>query len=176
MQSPADGSLPDEVVRVLARDGPLPFEPLGEDPDDTAWDDELYALVDAVDPRGARECFPDEPTRRSRKPKPKGMNQLLGCAGAGARPHPGVRTGSYTSSMKTAVSIPDELFHKADELARRLRKSRSQVYQEAIAEYLLRRDRGAITQAMDEALENIEPAPDEWLTEAGRQALERSEW
>ncbi|MEX2621699.1 MAG: hypothetical protein WD250_15900 [Egibacteraceae bacterium] len=49
MLSPADGSLPDEVVRVLACNGPLPFEPLGEDPDDTAWD-ELYALVDAVDP------------------------------------------------------------------------------------------------------------------------------
>lgn len=89
---------------------------------------------------------------------------------------PRFHTGSYTSGMKTAVSIPDELFRKADELARRLRKSRSQVYQEALAEYLLRRDRGAITQAMDEALEDIEPAPDEWLTEAGRQALERSEW
>lgn len=78
--------------------------------------------------------------------------------------------------MKTAVSIPDELFRKADELARRQGKSRSQVYQEALGEYLLRRDRGAITRAMDEALEDIEPAPDEWLTEAGRQALERSEW
>jgi predicted transcriptional regulator len=78
--------------------------------------------------------------------------------------------------MKTAISIPDELFHKADELARRLGKSRSQVYQEALAEYLLRRDRGAVTQAMDKALEDIEPATDEWLTEMGRRALERTEW
>ena len=79
-------------------------------------------------------------------------------------------------SMKTAVSIPDELFRKADELARRLGKSRSQVYQEALAEYLLRRDPGAVTRAMDEVLEEVDPTPDEWLAEAGRRALERSEW
>ena len=83
---------------------------------------------------------------------------------------------SYTLGMKTAVSIPDELFRRADELARRLGKSRSQVYREALAEYLLRRDVGAITRAMDEALEEVGAAPDEWLGEAGRRALERSEW
>ncbi|MEX2620767.1 MAG: hypothetical protein WD250_11170 [Egibacteraceae bacterium] len=53
MRSPAEGSLPDEVVRVLARRGPLSSEELGEalgsDPDDSAWDDELHAPVDAVD-------------------------------------------------------------------------------------------------------------------------------
>ncbi len=78
--------------------------------------------------------------------------------------------------MKTAVSIPDELFRKADEFARRLGKSRSQLYQEALAEYLLRRDTSAVTQAMDDALNDIHPAVDEWLTEVGRRALERSEW
>ena len=83
---------------------------------------------------------------------------------------------SYTPGMKTAISIPDELFHKADELARRLGKSRSQMYQEALAEYLLRRDRGAVTRAMDKALEGIEPAKDEWLSAVGRRALERIEW
>ena len=78
--------------------------------------------------------------------------------------------------MKTAISIPDELFRKADELARRLGKSRSQVYQEALAEYLLRRDPDAVTRAMDEALEGIDPKVDERLAEAGRRVLERSEW
>lgn len=78
--------------------------------------------------------------------------------------------------MKTAVSIPDELFSKADEMAQRLGKSRSQLYQEALAEYLLRRDPDAVARAMDETLEAIDAAPDEWLTEAGRQTLIRSEW
>ena len=42
--------------------------------------------------------------------------------------------------MKTAVSLPDELFERAEELAARLGKSRSQVYREALAEYLFRRE------------------------------------
>ncbi len=82
----------------------------------------------------------------------------------------------YTLGMKTAVSIPDELFSRADEVARKTGKSRSQLYQEALSEYLLRRDPGAVTQAMDDALADIDPQPDAWLIEAGRQTLERSEW
>jgi predicted transcriptional regulator len=78
--------------------------------------------------------------------------------------------------MKTAVSIPDELFSRAEEMARQTGKSRSRLYQEALAEYLLRRDPGALTQAMDEALADIDQKPDSWLTEAGRGTLERSEW
>ena len=78
--------------------------------------------------------------------------------------------------MKTAVSIPDELFGRAEELAQKTGKSRSQVYQEALLEYLLRRDPEAVTQAMDESLADIDPKPDPWLTEAGRKALERNEW
>jgi len=44
--------------------------------------------------------------------------------------------------MKTAVSIPDELFRRADELGRRLGKSRSQIYREALADYVALRDPG----------------------------------
>ncbi len=35
---------------------------------------------------------------------------------------------------ETAVSIPDDLFRRADELASRLGKSRSEIYREALAE------------------------------------------
>jgi hypothetical protein len=47
--------------------------------------------------------------------------------------------------MKTAVSIPDDLFRKAEAAARRLRVSRSQLYAKAIAELLSRQQREAIT-------------------------------
>ncbi len=77
--------------------------------------------------------------------------------------------------MKTAVSIPDDLFKRADEMARRTGKSRSLLYQEALSEYLLRRDPGAVTQAMDESLAEIDAQPDSWLAEAGRRTLERNE-
>lgn len=78
--------------------------------------------------------------------------------------------------MKTAISVPDQLFDKAEKLARTTGKSRSQIYQEALAEYLLRRDPEAVTEAMDQALAEIDQVSDPWLTQASRSALERAEW
>jgi predicted transcriptional regulator len=83
---------------------------------------------------------------------------------------------SYTSGMKTAISIPDDLFQRAEQLAQRLGKSRSQVYREALAEYVLRREPSSVTSALDELVEELGPEVDAWSTEAGRRALERSEW
>ncbi len=78
--------------------------------------------------------------------------------------------------MKTAISIPDSLFAQADELARRLGKSRSQLYREALLEYLARRQPASVTEALDAAVDAGEDEPDPWLDAAARQALERSEW
>jgi predicted transcriptional regulator len=78
--------------------------------------------------------------------------------------------------MKTAVSIPDELFRRADELASRLGKSRSEVYREALADYVARRDPGAVTRALDEIADEFAADADVFVTEAARQTLERSEW
>lgn len=38
--------------------------------------------------------------------------------------------------MKVAISLPDPVFRDAETLARRLRKSRSKLYAEAIADYV----------------------------------------
>lgn len=38
--------------------------------------------------------------------------------------------------MKTAISLPDELFATADSLAKRLKISRSKLYATALAEYV----------------------------------------
>ena len=40
--------------------------------------------------------------------------------------------------MKTAVSVPDDLFAQADRLAKRSRRSRSEVYSAALREYVAR--------------------------------------
>ena len=77
--------------------------------------------------------------------------------------------------MKTAVSIPDGLFEQAEALARRLGKSRSQVYREALADYVARREPGAITRALDEIAAEVE-SPDPFVTAAAHTTLERSEW
>lgn len=78
--------------------------------------------------------------------------------------------------MKTAVSIPDELFRRAEDLAERRGKSRSQVYREALAEYLVRRDQASVTAALDALVDDLGRKPDAWVVRAGRQGLERSEW
>jgi len=78
--------------------------------------------------------------------------------------------------MKTAVSIPDDLFHRADELAGQLGKSRSELYREALADYVARRDPDAITTALNELADEL--AADElgFVTEAARRTLRRTEW
>lgn len=78
--------------------------------------------------------------------------------------------------MKTAVSIPDELFYRADELAGRLGKSRSEIYREALADYVGRREPGAITAALDEVADQIDADELAFVTEAARQTLTRTEW
>ena len=45
----------------------------------------------------------------------------------------------YAVSMKTAVSVSDDLFCLAEATARRLRVSRSELYAKAIAEFLKQR-------------------------------------
>lgn len=78
--------------------------------------------------------------------------------------------------MKTAVSIPDRLFQRAEEMARRLGKSRSEIYREALAEYVARREPNAVTVSLDAVVAEVGDAVDQWAAEAGRRGLERSEW
>jgi metal-responsive CopG/Arc/MetJ family transcriptional regulator len=78
--------------------------------------------------------------------------------------------------MKTAVSIPDDLFRKADELASRLGKSRSEVYRDALADYVSRRDPGAVTRALDEVAGEISSEERAFTSAAARRTLSQSEW
>jgi metal-responsive CopG/Arc/MetJ family transcriptional regulator len=52
--------------------------------------------------------------------------------------------------MKTAISLPDPLFEAADRLARRLGKSRSQLYAEALRAYLDKHSDQDITARLNE--------------------------
>lgn len=52
--------------------------------------------------------------------------------------------------MKTAISLPDELFEAADALAAELGVSRSKLYATAVAEFLDRRRDERITELLDE--------------------------
>ncbi len=82
----------------------------------------------------------------------------------------------YTLGMKTAVSIPDDLFHRADALADRLGKSRSEVYREALADYVARRDTAAVTKALDEVADELAAEQRSFAAQAARRTLSNSEW
>jgi predicted transcriptional regulator len=78
--------------------------------------------------------------------------------------------------MKTAISLPAEIFREADRLAKRLKKSRSQLYQEAVAEYVARHDPEAITDTLDRFVEEVDTKPDEFTSAAARRVMGRTEW
>jgi len=86
------------------------------------------------------------------------------------------RKRGYTLGMKTAVSIPNELFDQAERLARRTRKSRSRLFSDALREYVTRRSPDKVTEAMDQALAEIGGSTDPFVAAASRRRLEQSEW
>ena len=78
--------------------------------------------------------------------------------------------------MKTAVSVPDPVFRLAERLARRLKKSRSRLYSEALAEYVHRHSPDEVTEAMDRVCEKMGTAYDPGLRENTRRILKKTEW
>lgn len=78
--------------------------------------------------------------------------------------------------MKTAVSIPDEIFQGAERLARRTKRSRSQLFSEAVKEYLARHAPEEVTEAMDRVCLDVEPLKDDFVSSVARRVLERTEW
>lgn len=78
--------------------------------------------------------------------------------------------------MKTAVSIPDELFEKVERLARRARRSRSEVFSAALTEYVARHAPDEVTEAMNRVCAEINDQPDAFVALASRRVLERTAW
>ena len=84
-------------------------------------------------------------------------------------------SGSATG-MKTAISIPDPIFHEAERLARRLKKSRSQLYAEAMAAYLRRHDADAVTEALNRVCAESAARIDPFADAAAHRLLSNVEW
>jgi predicted transcriptional regulator len=78
--------------------------------------------------------------------------------------------------MKIAVSVPDDVFEEAERLARRMKRSRSEVYSRALAEYVARHAPDRVTEAMDRALAEIGEPTDRFARTIARRVLTRSEW
>ncbi|HLN01286.1 MAG TPA: ribbon-helix-helix domain-containing protein [Bryobacteraceae bacterium] len=78
--------------------------------------------------------------------------------------------------MKTAVSVPDDLFRRAEAAARRLRVSRSKLYAKAIEEFLKQQDRHAITERLNDVYSRDPAKVDTGLHRAQLKSLEKDAW
>ena len=78
--------------------------------------------------------------------------------------------------MKTAVSVPDEVFERADRLARAQGRSRSEVYSAALREYLARHAPDEVTAALDLVVEATGDGVDPFVIAAARIGLGDGEW
>ena len=78
--------------------------------------------------------------------------------------------------MKTAISLPDAVFHAAERQAKRAQKSRSQLYADALSEYLCRHSPDEVTNAMNAVVDQLSAAPDAFVLAAAQSVLARSEW
>ncbi|MCP4655321.1 MAG: hypothetical protein GY856_07875 [bacterium] len=78
--------------------------------------------------------------------------------------------------MRTAVSIPDQVFEEAEGLAERLHTTRSQLYAEAVAEYITRHDPEGITERLNRVYDSIPEQEDRFVTETARSVLEHVQW
>ena len=78
--------------------------------------------------------------------------------------------------MKTTVSIPDDIFERAEQLARQEQRSRSELYAAALHEYVTHHAHAEGTEAMTRACEAVSDTDDAFLAAAGRRVLDRVEW
>ena len=58
--------------------------------------------------------------------------------------------------MKTAISLPDDLFEAADELAEELGVSRSQLYARALSEYVAQHGERDVTERLNAVYGQVE--------------------
>lgn len=78
--------------------------------------------------------------------------------------------------MKTAISIPDNIFQQAEELANNLGVSRSQLYTKAIAIFIKNHSTDIVTEKLNEIYaqenSNLEPL----IAEMQFNSLKETEW
>ncbi len=78
--------------------------------------------------------------------------------------------------MKTAVSVPDDLFAQVDRLARRSRRSRSEVYSAALREYVARHAPDEVTVGIDAVVADVgQPDGEAFTAAASRRTLGSAE-
>jgi metal-responsive CopG/Arc/MetJ family transcriptional regulator len=78
--------------------------------------------------------------------------------------------------MKTAISLPDDLFASADALAGRLGVSRSELYATALAEYVAKHRTARVTERLNAVYATESSRIDPSIEKAQRRRAKGAEW
>ena len=78
--------------------------------------------------------------------------------------------------MKTAISIPNEVFVAAEGLAERLGMSRSQLYSSAIAQYVAAHRSKGVTARLNEVYENQQAEVDPAILDLQSASVAAEDW
>jgi metal-responsive CopG/Arc/MetJ family transcriptional regulator len=78
--------------------------------------------------------------------------------------------------MKTAISLPDDLFVSADALAKRLGVSRSELYARAVAEFLAKHHHAKVTERLDQVYGQQPSRLDHPVRRAQGRSVRSLEW
>jgi metal-responsive CopG/Arc/MetJ family transcriptional regulator len=78
--------------------------------------------------------------------------------------------------MKTAISLPDDLFSAADSLAGRLGVSRSELYATALAEFVAKHTETEITARLDQLYATEPSELEAGFRRAQRQSVANESW
>jgi metal-responsive CopG/Arc/MetJ family transcriptional regulator len=78
--------------------------------------------------------------------------------------------------VKTAISIPDGVFRKAERVAKRLGLSRSELYAKAVDSFVSQWDAKEIRAALDAVYEKEDSRLDPVLGRLQSDALKRQDW
>ena len=78
--------------------------------------------------------------------------------------------------MKIAISIPDELFHSADEAAKNLGLSRSALIQKAVEDFLETRNQKAIIEKLNTFYSKVDSSVPLEIQKYQRSQIQREDW
>lgn len=78
--------------------------------------------------------------------------------------------------MKTAISIPDKVFKQAERTAKRLGVSRSELYANAVREYVERYRKEDITEKLNDVYSGGDSSLDSGLESMQTRTLNKEDW
>jgi metal-responsive CopG/Arc/MetJ family transcriptional regulator len=78
--------------------------------------------------------------------------------------------------MKTAISIPNHIFEKAEKLSKRLKMSRSELYSKAVNKFIEENKATDITKILNEVYKDNNSSVDKALYKMQLSGLDKEDW